>query len=249
MNAVTRHSIRGACWRAIAAAGLWLLGAPAQAVSVLPGETVVLTGTSALERPELAGTMATEALRPFVINMYGGGQITGTLHDRVLRNDTTGLLSFYTYISVDPGSDGYLTYFVRENYTGLATDADFRTDSFGSVAPDQVWRLPDTGGYDGSELRFDFITDTIDPGESSRYLFIGTNATAYDEGGLVFLIGEAGDGRNGNVTLSAFQPAPVPLPPAVWLLASGLLGVVATARRRLSPIPVKRGVPLNDGGL
>ena len=56
------------------------------------GPAANLSGTTAAKRPELAGTVLKDVVRPFSINLLGGGKITGTVQDRVVREKKTGTL-------------------------------------------------------------------------------------------------------------------------------------------------------------
>lgn len=70
------------------------------------GGIVALSGTTAAARLELAGVVVEDVLRPFTIGLFGGGEIHGTLQDRVVREDIAGTLDLYYRIFNDASSFG-----------------------------------------------------------------------------------------------------------------------------------------------
>jgi hypothetical protein len=51
-----------------------------------------------------------------------------------------------------------------------------------------------------------------------------------------YILGSAILGADGTLTISGNSPAPVPLPAAVWLFGSGLMGLVGVSRRRKAAV-------------
>lgn len=201
----------------------------AQAVSLAPGAIEPLFGTTAAARPELAGVVVIpDALRPFAINLSGGGTITGTIQDRIVRSDDDGTLDFYFRIVNDAESTGAINFVQRDGFADFTTDVDWRVDGLGSVAPSWAFRDP----IFESQITF-FFANPIDPGEESRFFFVKTNGTDYLEIADGVLAGIGGDARGNAFVFDTFEPiAPIPLPAAVWLFGSGLVGLTAVARRK-----------------
>ncbi len=201
-------------------ASAMIVTAAANAVSLAPGASTALFGATAATRPELGGTVLVDTLRPFAIDLGGGSFITGTVQDRVVRENGSGTLDFYYRLFNDTTSAGALGIVTRENYSGYATDADFRLDGLGATGPGGASRST------GSDVWFGFLADPVTPGQSSRFFFIKTDATVYDAAGKGSLVGLNTAGGFGVTSFSTFEP--VPLPSAFWLFGSGLLALVAT---------------------
>ncbi len=201
---------------------------PARAVSLVPGDFSFLSGTTAAARPELAGPIIADTLRPFSIDIGGGLLITGTLQDRVVRSTLDGTLDFYFRIINDATSNGAIILAGRNDFGSWTTDVDWRSDGLGVDGPSFGFRNPS-----GTEMQFGFSPAAIDPGEDSRFFFIKTNATQFSAEGSAYLTGLPALGTKGASTvLTSYQPTVVPLPAAAWLLGSGLLGLIGIARRK-----------------
>jgi hypothetical protein len=198
----------------------------AAAAILNPGNIVPLFGTTAAARPELDGVVLEDTLRPFLIDMGGGLSITGTVQDRVVRSDIDGTLDFYYQIANDATSDGSILFANRTDYSGMTTDVDWRIDGLGIAAPTFAFRQPS-----GNEVAFFFTSLPIGPGADSRFFFIDTDATAYDEGGQGLLAGVGSNGHGASVMFSTFQPVVVPLPNALYMFVAGLMGLMLVKRR------------------
>ena len=203
------------------------------AVSLLPGTSVPITGTSATARPELAGTAVEDVTRAFSVNLtaFGGGIIQGTIQDRVVRESVSGTLDFSYRIFSDADSTGTIIRVSRTGFAGFSTDVDYRTDGLGEIHPQTAGR-----SADGNAVEFDFTqTDgtpnTLAPGKSSLFFFIHTNSVTYNEEGSLSIdahstIAEIPVGGS-SFPMATFQPTTVPEPSAFLLLASGLSVLVA----------------------
>ena len=112
-----------------------MLATTVQAVPVTPGGNVALSGTTVAARPELAGVVVEDVLRPFTINDASGLVATGQVQDRVIRETASGTLTFSYRIINDVSSAGPIVYFYPRSFTGFATDVDFRLDGLGTVGP------------------------------------------------------------------------------------------------------------------
>ena len=179
------------------------------------GPAANLSGTTAAKRPELAGTVLQDMVRPFSINLTGGGKITGTVQDRVVREKKTGTLDFYYRITNDVTSTGTgpagvntptIDTAVRRHFpAGISTDVDYRTDGRGQVAPSTASR--------GGQTAVGFVfTAAIGPGQQTRFFFVKTSATKFDGEGNLSITGgsEIGD----MAVLSTFQPVKARRAPA-----------------------------------
>ncbi len=206
--------------------------AGAQASVVLPGGSIALSGTTVFADPQLTGVVLQDVTTPFTINLGDGNSISGQVQDRVVRESSSGTLDFYYRIFNNSSSTGSIGLVGRDNYSGFTTNVDWRIDGLGTVAPTRASR-----STSGSNVTFDFLTQQIAPSDQSRFFFISTNATNYDNKGQGSLIGLDTNGGFGTADFSTFEPvAPVPVPAAIWLLGSGLIGFVSVARKKKHPI-------------
>jgi hypothetical protein len=179
-----------------------LFTAPLRAVPLTPGNFVNLSGTTSAARPELAGTVLVDTIRPFSVDLGGGNFTTGTIQDTVLREDGTGTLDFSYRIINDVSSSGSIDFVTRTAYMGSSTDVDWRSDGLGTIAPDQASR-----NAAGDQVLFDFFANNLLlPGAGSRFFFIKTNATDFNEGGMGELAVTGNIGGN-TFTFNTYQPA------------------------------------------
>ena len=81
----------------------------------------------------------------------------------------------------------------------------------------------------GSSI-FGHLSIFLPLGQTSRSFFMRTDANARTRLDTAIFIGFNSPG-GGQAAITAFEPTPVPIAPAPWLSASGLLGFVALARR------------------
>lgn len=165
------------------------------------GTRVFVRGLTARARPELSGTVVAEELRPFVITVekilsatlsgyqVGDPLFSGAFHDRVVREDATGTLTFYYRIT---HLDGGLVQSVDVPMPGhVLVDVDFRLDDLGSVGPVSVGRsfgrvASDPGAaHSGPEvLSFSFGPNYATAAKPSRFFFARTNVTAFRDTGM-----------------------------------------------------------------
>ncbi|MFY9477080.1 MAG: PEP-CTERM sorting domain-containing protein [Aquabacterium sp.] len=187
--------------------------------TTLPGTTVAL-------RPELAGTVLEDVITPF---SFQG--ITGTVQNRVVREDATGTLDFIWKVDVDSVSTGttgvVALRLINFGYDAIK-DADWHIDGLGTVAPVTA-RLFNEAAYPLGAINFLF-DGSVDAGAQSRFFFLRTDATSYSQSAFYDLLG--GAGQDPSPTFSTFAPAPVPEPQTYALALSGLIVAGLVARRR-----------------
>jgi len=231
-----------------AATTLILTTFPANANTILPGQTVAPDLFNLASVPPLLG----ETTGSFSLSV-GGGTITGTYVDAVLVDPLgitcAGCLDFALQIRVNSGSPGAIeTVFNGGLKPGgiipLATDVGYITDS-GDVAPASVGYGPA-----GEDMNFN-LASPLTAGESTDFLVIATDATSYNTvnvtlaqaastGGILQLSGTNGTSTAGDVGMAGtfYAPAalPTPEPSTLWLTAAGLLGLMGTVllRNRLA---------------
>ncbi len=207
----------------------------ARAVVVAPGDTVSLPGTTLAAQPFLQGHVLEDELIPFslAVSQTSSDLITGTVQQRVVREDASGTLDFYWRITqLNTGSLGYFR--VGHFVTGTF-DADYRIDGLGDVGPTSLTHFTNGlgGATDDFGANFNFANgaaDTLSAGQSSKFMLLHTDATNYAKTAL-FDIASTGT-YTASAQFAAFAPAPVPEPQTYALMLAGLGAVAMAARRR-----------------
>ncbi len=200
---------------------------------VTPGE-YALPGTTAAERPELAGLILEDQLFDYSFTDSNTGEsVSGTVQNRVVKSDVDGTMDFYWRIRPNnPGTtpEGEITAIRLFNgFDGWALDADWRSDGLGTSSPDTAKYFASGG------VNFLFkdnpVSYTNDANNGSYFFFLDSQATAYSMTGKYDLL--CNDSAGGNCisqVFTTFAPA-VPLPAAFWLFVSGLLSLIGWSKR------------------
>jgi hypothetical protein len=217
------------------ATALSLSALSAHAVLLNPGDFAIsLPGTTVAAEPQLAGTVLVDELIPFSFSAGTGlGNITGQVQQRIVQSSVDGTLDFYWRVMSDASSAAAIGSFRLGNFVSPEYNANWRIDGLGDKAPDEADRF--SGAFDSS-VNFDFnvfSTNPLDgllPGQSSNFMFLDTTATNYAKTATFDLTNMQQDPISAQ--FAAYSPVPVPVPAAVWLLGSGLIGLVGIARRR-----------------
>ena len=160
--------------------------------------SVTLSGTTAAARPELAGMVLEDRLRPFASDPGPGvPTVNGVLQERIVQSSVDGTLAFYYRIKELTG--GQIRYGISLRFwpslTLRAVDVDYRIDGLGDVGPEASSCGPEP-------IRFDFnVAPTpapVTPSALSRFMFAKMipgkgfpNVTTYDTGGQILIADEA----------------------------------------------------------
>ena len=205
------------------ATGLLLSSTQTWSVSLTTAGDYLLPGTSYVERPELGGVVLEDMITDFSIS-GAGENLTGTIQNRVIRSND-GTVDFSWRITSVSGM-GDLSAFRVIGFDGYTLDADWRTDGDGNVSPTTARYFGDGSGA----VNFLFDRIEVGPNDQSYFFFLDTNATHYDlTGQFDLLCADTGCISSGYDT---FAPSAVPVPAAVWLFGSGLVGLLGIARRK-----------------
>lgn len=212
--------------------GLLLLsGQAAWSVSLPVAGDYALPGTTSAARPELAGTVLEDLITSYSFTGSAGQTLEGTIQNRVVRS-IDGTVDFYWRI-VSTGGNDDIDAFRVIGFDSFALDADWRIDGLGSAAPDTARYF----GAGSGAVNFLFDTDPVGLSaaggyDESVFFFLDTDATHYDFTGQFDLL--CADSGCVSSLYETFAPSAVPVPAAVWLMGSGLLGLAGVARRKRS---------------
>lgn len=181
---------------------LGVLANQAGAVPLAPGGAVATPGTTAAARPELAGVVVQDVIRPISV-VVGGTVIRGWQQDRIVRSNQSGSLDFYYRINIDQGSNGGIVQVRKADFSPAAapTDVDWRIDGLGLKNPKAAAR-----SASGQIVVFEHAGgNAILPGQQSRFVFVKTRAKTYKVGTTMLRWISAGGA--GVVVIPTFQPS------------------------------------------
>jgi len=206
------------------------------AVSVIPGAGSLLSGTTSAANPDLGGVVIRDQLIPFQINdNLGNTLITGNVQDRVVRSSNTGQLIFAPRLRDlnNPSGVAWIEGFSMLGFNGFTTDIDYRTDGLGNVGPNSVNR-----SASGDLLDYRYSPSLIVPPDEGYFLSVLTDTNNFDLSGAFIITAGNDFGSSAFSTrlLDVSAPSAIPLPAAVWLFGSGLLGLLGISRRKFKTI-------------
>ena len=109
-------------------------------------------------------------------------------------------------------------------------DVDYRLDESGDVFP-----VTASLQFDGNPVEFDFGSNPLLAGETSRWMFVGDpNNDLVTFGGFgAQLLAVDMNGAQISIPFASYVTF-IPIPAAIWLFGSGLIGLVGLARRKAS---------------
>ena len=215
------------CKELIATALLAAVAGSAHAVVLLPGDTKLLPGTTVAAEPQLAGIVEIDEVLPFSF-ADGVGNISGTVQQRVVRSTVDNTIDFYWRIFNDANSSDGINLIHVGDFNTPVYDVNWRIDGLGDVAPTEGLRH-----LDPISNAFDFLfADLLQPGTTSRFLFIDTDALSYEKTAHFHLLDL--DRVSSSILFAAYAPSSGTLPEAgsLALVAAGLAAIAFTRRRK-----------------
>ena len=165
---------------------------------------ITFSGTTLAQSPSLNGVVIADVITAFTITVAPNIVLLGRLEDKVVRENHTEKLDFYSQITIYPNDPNFPTYFFqnvtvsRTDFTNFTVNAEYRLDQGGNTAPQRARR-----SASGAIVTFDWLNNWFSTPGTSRSLFLQTNAFQYAQTGLTSIsIGGS------SVTLKSFRPIP-----------------------------------------
>ena len=209
-----------------------LLATSTHAVTLNPGETVSLSGTTAILSPETAGSILEEQISNFTVEI-DGKMVTGAVSQRLRNFGVFGLLVDYKITSFDDQGLGLQVQGLNtQDFFGVEfspLDVDYRLDETGDIFPVTASLRAGFGG----PVEFDFGFNPLLSGETSRWMFVGdpnNDLVVFGGFGAQLLMRDA-TGAQFSIPFESYVTF-IPIPAAVWLFGSGLIGLIGAARRK-----------------
>ena len=211
---------------------------PAGAVTLLPGGSVPLFGTTTAAQPDIGGpVLITQSVNFQQTDNTGNVLFFGTIEQRA-RNyplGGSGLLFDYQITNFTDNGGGFrITALSTNSFSDSMLDVDYRLDEAGDVAPSiAFWPLRGDPVFNDAPVTFSF-SDLLLAGNTSRSMFVASINDIPVFGGFgaeLTVMGLSGD--NYLVPFESFS-AIIPIPAGVWLFGSGLIGLIGIARRKKS---------------
>lgn len=211
-----------------------LLSAATQAALLIPGDTVLLSGTSSALRPEIANPVLDEQVSNFALEI-DGKMVTGSVSQRLRNFEGFGLLIDYKITSFDDQGLGLLIEGLNtQDFFGIGLmgplDVDYRLDETGDVFPVAASLQ---AGIDGGPVEFDFGSSPLLSGETSRWMFVAdpnNDLVVFGDFGAQLLTRDI-TGAQFSIPFESYVTF-IPVPASLPLLASGLIGLIVIAGRR-----------------
>lgn len=211
----------------------------AQAAVLLPGGVVLPGGDTSATAPDSNGVVQNDNQIPFTFPFTQFTNVGGNVQNRVVLSDNLGTMVFGPRIrdTFNIATLGFEIIGLQlDGYAGWSTDVGYRTDGLGDKGPTSISRSADG---DLLTLRYDdplFISGLAPgPQQESLFPFIITDAPSFRFTGSMTIFGiDTADPSNVLTTTidGLAVPAEVPVPAAVWLFGTALIGFIGYSRRR-----------------